>query len=293
MTSTTEERALSTVVGDPQWAEAQRIKSQIAAVRAVLAPELTDQEMLLFAMVAQRLRLDPFVRQIHAIKRDGKLTFQTGIDGFRSSAEETGDYRGITEPEYGPTIDEPFAHPEWARVGVQRADADGSIRVQYHIAWWDEYAPADVKNAFMWRKMPRNQLAKCAEAGAFRKQFPKRFSGLYEPAEMEQERRPELARPVGPTAAERAAERADAVRALAEHVDQPPPPPPDVSSAAATDDSLSAGLSAGDLRERLRARRIAIPFALAEARQKWGADVATLDSLTDAQRGELWLVLTV
>jgi len=41
------------------------------------------------------------------------------------------------------------------------------------VAYWSEYAPPlDIKEAFMWRKMPRHMLAKCAEALALRKAHP-------------------------------------------------------------------------------------------------------------------------
>jgi phage recombination protein Bet len=206
---------------DPQVAEAMRIKEQLETVKSVLAPDLNDQELQLFAMVSQRLRLDPFIRQIHAIKRNSRqgprLTFQTGIDGFRASAEETGEYRGSDEPEFGPTVAQPFAHPEWAKVTVYRQYENGDVRGQSHTVYWNELYPGDAEG-FMWRKMPRNQLAKCAEAGAFRKAFPKRFVGIYTPEEMQQGDVIDVTpQQVGATAKERVAARRQEVEAAGRH----------------------------------------------------------------------------
>lgn len=195
------------------------IREQIDAVRKVLAPDLTDQELQLFAMVAHRSHLDPFAKQIYAIKRAGKLTFQTGIDGFRASAEETGEYRGSDEPEYGPIIDVPFPHPEWARVTVHRQYPTGDWLHQSATVYWDEYYPGDA-GGHQWRKMPRAMLSKAAEAAAFRRAFPKRFGGVYEATEMAQADSDMIERPS--TAKDNAANRraaimatTDAARALA------------------------------------------------------------------------------
>jgi phage recombination protein Bet len=142
--------------------------SGLRTVKSVLAPDLTDDELKLFAMVAARSGLDPFAKQIYAVKRKGRATFQTGIDGYRSIADRTGLYDGQDEPEYGPTIEKPFAHPEWATVRVYRKDMGRPIAA---TAFWDEYVPGDGQD-HMWRKMPRVMLAKVAEALALRKGFP-------------------------------------------------------------------------------------------------------------------------
>lgn len=207
--------ALQTSAVDPSVGAAITLYDQLRGeIRNVLAPDLSDAELQLFAMVAYRSRLDPFSKQIYAIKRGGRLTFQTGIDGFRSSAEDTGEYDGQDDPEYGPDVS---GHPEWARVTIHRI-RDGRRISQSATAWWAEMYPGDQLGA-QWRKMPRVMLAKCAEAMAFRKLFPKRFADVYEQSEMAQAERPEAA--PAPTARERIAAR----RAEAEGTTAPAPEP--------------------------------------------------------------------
>jgi len=197
--------------------EADLIRARLATVRGVLAPDLNDQELGLFAMVAARSGLDPFAKQIYAVKRSGRVTFQTGIDGYRSTAERTGEYDGSDEPEFGPTIDQPFQHPEFARVVVYRW-RHGRRVGQPATAYWAEFYPGQGQDA-MWRKMPRNQLAKCAEALAMRKAFPFVLADIYTPEEMEQAGPADNAAMVAaaklPTAAERIAARRAAVEAPA------------------------------------------------------------------------------
>jgi phage recombination protein Bet len=198
--------------------------------------KLTVPEMQLFAMVAAHTGLDPFTRQIYAIKRGGKVTHQTGIDGYRSSAERTQQYRGTGPAEFElcDCGDEgsPREHPRVARVEVYRAYPEG-IRAQIGEARWHELKPEHRKpqNAYeyldaMWWQMPFNQLAKCAEANGLRKAFPRVLGNVYIAEEMDQARVIEPPPPARPTLAERAA--------AAQAAQEPPllsePMPPEVSA---------------------------------------------------------------
>jgi phage recombination protein Bet len=189
-------------------------------VKNVLAPDLSDDELKLFAMVAARSGLDPFAKQVYAVKRGGRVTFQTGIDGYRAIAERTGQYDGQDEPEYGPECGcgrEPKGHPQFATVKVYRKDMGRPIAA---TAYFDEYYAGDPGP--MPKKMPRVMIAKVAEALALRKAFPydsERRHGigadLYTTEEMAQADRgaSAAASPPLPTARQRTAARAAAVQA--------------------------------------------------------------------------------
>jgi phage recombination protein Bet len=155
---------------------AGQVLSGLNTVRTVLAPDLTDEELRLFAMVATRSGLDPFAKQVYAVKRQGRVTFQTGIDGYRSIAARTGLYDGQDEAEYGPVCtcgdNRPAGHPESATVRVYRKGVGRPIAA---TAFWHEYKPEPGQSGrgdAMWVRMPRVMLAKVAEALALRKAFP-------------------------------------------------------------------------------------------------------------------------
>jgi phage recombination protein Bet len=149
----------------------------------VVPPGTPEATIRLYGKVCGETRLSPFKRQIYIIKRWSKqgdrYTLQTGIDGFRAIAEDTGAYAGSDDAVY-----DSEDKPNKATVSVWKIVS--GVRCPFTAtARWDQYYPGD-QQGFMWNKMPHLMLAKCAEALALRKAFPSRLSGLYTHEEMAQ-----------------------------------------------------------------------------------------------------------
>jgi phage recombination protein Bet len=167
---------------------------QIATFKQSIAKDCTDAELNLLLYVVARTGLDPHMKQIYAIVRksrqkDGSykssMTIQTGIDGFRLIAERTGKYSPGREPYYEYDTQGKLTS---ATAYVKKMTPDGTWHEIGATAFWAEYVQLDYnKNpTSFWLKMPKGQLAKCAEAIALRKAFPGDFNQLYSTEEMEQ-----------------------------------------------------------------------------------------------------------
>lgn len=165
-------------------------QEQLDLLKRTLATDLSNDEFSLFAQVCQRTGLDPFMKQIYAVKRGSgnsrKMVLQVGIDGYRLIADRTGKYAGSDDGEFeGTTKCENKDVPAMARVTVWKLV--GNLRVAFSAsARWAEYYPGEGGIGAMWRKMPHVMLAKVAEALALRKAFPAELSGLYTQEEMDQ-----------------------------------------------------------------------------------------------------------
>ena len=157
---------------------------QTQLIATTIAPGCSSDELRLFAYACQRTGLDPFSKQIYAIKRGGKMTIQAGIDGLRAIAERTGELDG--------------SHTEWCGDDGQWADVwlsakppaaakttiwrKGSSHPFTGVARFAEYNAGQG----LWSKMTAAMIAKCSEALALRKAFPANLSGVYSTDEMEQ-----------------------------------------------------------------------------------------------------------
>ena len=184
-----QDAALALIPGQTMWT-----RDQHAALVAMGIPaKATSAELGVFLHTCQRLRLDPFLRQIYLIYRKAKEngvwvdkpTTQIGIDGFRVTRDRVCAERGLLV-EYEDTT--------WY-------DADGHP----HEVWLWNYPPAACKFVVrvdgrrfpatlnfgeycqrkqdgdltaMWQTKSSHQIEKCAEAEGLRKAFPNDLSGV-------------------------------------------------------------------------------------------------------------------
>lgn len=163
---------------------------KLELLRDQIAPGAPDSVLELYFERCRLTGADPFARMFYAQRRNVKegnewktrWTIETTIDGLRSIAESTGEYDGQSEPTFG--YDE-HGRLRSCAITVYRR---GMSRGVTAVAFFSEFAQVNRDGSLgpLWEKMPHNQLAKCCEALALRKAFPRQLSGLYTGDEMAQ-----------------------------------------------------------------------------------------------------------
>jgi len=164
---------------------------QIETIKDVYCKGLSNDEFKIFLFSCERTGLDPFAKQIYAVKRQDKklgreiMTIQTGIDGYRAIADRTERYAPGKRPEF--TYDKQGKVVS-AIAFVRKLTKDGTWHDVEAEAFYEEYVQTtyDGRPMGMWNKMVRTMLSKCAEALALRKAFPSQLSGIYTKEEMDQ-----------------------------------------------------------------------------------------------------------
>lgn len=161
----------------------------IPTLQSSLYPGASDSSVMMVLQYCAAAGLDPMQKPVHIVPIwDSKAcqmrdVVMPGVGLYRIQASRSGQCAGISEPEFGPDVNENIGgimikYPAWCRVTVRRMLPSG------HIAdftaterWVENYAVKGGKEKSiapntMWMKRPYAQLAKCAEAQALRKAFP-------------------------------------------------------------------------------------------------------------------------
>ena len=165
-------------------------ESQILAVlKSSLYPGASDDSVKMVLSYCQASGLDPMQKPVHIVpiwdSKAGQMrdVVMPGIGLYRTQASRTGQFAGMSEPEFGPDIQaniggQDVNYPEWCKVTVKRLLDSGLIAEFTAKEYWIEnYAVKGGKeksiapNA-MWTKRKRGQIVKCTEAQAIRKAFP-------------------------------------------------------------------------------------------------------------------------
>jgi len=155
-----------------------------------------DESIKLVMSYCKASGLDPMQKPVHIVpmyastgKKDAKGydikamrdVIMPGIGLYRTQAARSGNYAGVSEPEFGPDVNEELggvqiSYPKWCKVIVKRAMQNGSVVEFAATEFWKENYATKGKDSpapnSMWLRRPYGQIAKCAEAQALRKAFP-------------------------------------------------------------------------------------------------------------------------
>lgn len=169
-------------------------KNQVAEVRKLFAPDLTNEEFNYFMGLGKASGLNPFKREIWAVKY-GKSTAQVfiGRDGYRKMAQACSDYEwhepdSIYENDSFMKINGEIHHKYELKnrgklIGayclVKRKSASKPVCVRVSMA---EYG----KEQSVWKDKPETMIKKVAEAQALRLCFQDVFGGTYTEEEVYQ-----------------------------------------------------------------------------------------------------------
>lgn len=159
------------------------------ALKSSLYPGASDASVDLVLSYCKAAGLDPMKKPVHIVPmwdskaREMRDVVMPGIGLYRTDAARTGQFAGMSEPEFGPMVTERLGSrdvtfPEWCKVTAYRQLPSGHVAEFTAVEYWIEnYAikggkEQDQSPNAMWSKRVRGQLAKCAQAQALRMAFP-------------------------------------------------------------------------------------------------------------------------
>ncbi|MNF31093.1 RecT family protein [compost metagenome] len=177
---------MSAVMKQAEHVPAMSESALVEVLSGSLYPGAAHNSVVMVLAYCQAAHLDPMLKPVHIVpvyqKGRGMVdVVMPGIGLYRIQAARTGQYAGISDPEFGPSITTKLAgvdvtYPEWCRVTVKRQMSNGLVaEFTASERWMENYATSGRDTAApnaMWKRRAFAQLAKCAEAQALRKAFP-------------------------------------------------------------------------------------------------------------------------
>lgn len=172
------------------------------ALKSSLYPGASDDSVDMVLAYCRAADLDPMQKPVHIVpmwdRKAGSMrdVVMPGIGLYRTNAARTGEFAGMSEPEFGPMVTETLGSravtfPEWCKVTAYRQLRTGHVAEFTAVEYWVEnYAikggkEQDQSPNAMWSKRVRGQLAKCAQAQALRMAFPEAVGAAPTAEEME------------------------------------------------------------------------------------------------------------
>lgn len=177
-------------------------------LKETLYPGAKDESIQMVINYCRARKLDPIKKPVHLVpmsvktdKKDAQGNYvyeyrdvvMPGIGLYRIEADRSGQYAGMSEPEFGEDVTEiigtvKVTYPKWCKITVHKYVGDRIVGFTAKEFWKENYATKsrkDISPNSMWEKRAYGQLAKCAEAQALRKAFPDAVGQDYTKEEME------------------------------------------------------------------------------------------------------------
>lgn len=166
------------------WEDEERLQE----IKAIFAPKLNTNEFKAFIGMGKANDLNPFLREIWAVKYDEKSPAQIfiGRDGYRKSASRNPeyDYHQVDSVYTNDIFQVVNGEVRHSYSGVNRGDLLGAYcNVHKHGATRPIYVFVPLKDydkgQSCWKNMKDTMIKKVAEAQALRMAFPEQYAGSY------------------------------------------------------------------------------------------------------------------
>lgn len=151
----------------------------IEVLQTSIYPGAMFSSIKLAVAYCRAAQLDPMQKPVHIVPMYDKASksmrdvIMPGVGLYRIQAARTGEYAGMSDPEFGPDVTErigniEITYPKWCRVSVKRQLANGTIAEFSAVEFWKEnYATKgrdDSTPNAMWTKRPYGQISKCFDS---------------------------------------------------------------------------------------------------------------------------------